>query len=73
MKRGATKVRPIIKRTLRALGGRRVVVEGFGRKSPAFVTIVGGSEAPSGAWLGPRELRRLVEAARKILNSPQGK
>lgn len=63
----ALKVRPTTRRTLRALGGRRVVVEGFGRTSPAFVAITGGGDAPIGAWLSPRELRRLVEAARRIL------
>ena len=60
-------VRPTTRRTLRALGGKRIVVEGFGRKSPAFVAIAGGSDASSGAWLSPRELRRLVETARRIL------
>jgi len=68
VKRGAVKkVRPTMRRTLRALGGRRVVVEGFGRRSAAFVAIAGGSEAPIGAWLSPGELRRFVEVARKIL------
>lgn len=61
------KVRPKTRRTLRALNGRRVVVEGFGRRSPTFVAIAGGSEAPIGAWLSPSALRLLVEAARKIL------
>ncbi len=63
----AKKIRPTTRRTLRALGGRRIVVEGFGRKAPAFVAISGGHEAPIGAWLSPRELRRLVETARRIL------
>ena len=61
------KVRPTTRRTLRALGGRRVVVEGFGRRSPTFVAIAGGSDAPIGAWLSPAALRRLVDAARRIL------
>jgi len=60
-------VRPTTRRTLRALGGRRIVVEGFGRRAPAFVAIAGGHEPPSGAWLSARELRRLVEIARRIL------
>jgi hypothetical protein len=64
---GGRKVRPTTRRTLRALGGRRVVVESFGKYSPTLVTIVGGNEVPSGAWLAPSELRRFVEAARKIL------
>ena len=67
MKRGEAKVRPTTKRTLRALGGRRVVVEGFGRRSPTFVAIAGGSDVPVGAWLSPGELRRLIAAARRIL------
>lgn len=67
MKKTATKVRPTTRRTLRALAGRRVVVEGFGRRSPTFVAIAGGSEAPIGAWLSPAALRRLVVAARRIL------
>lgn len=61
------KVRPKTRRILRALGGRRIVVEGFGRRAPTFVAISGGSEAPIGAWLSPAALRRLVEAARRIL------
>lgn len=59
--------RPTTRRTLRALGGRRVVVEGFGRRAPTFVAITGCSDVPVGAWLSPAELRRFVEAARKIL------
>jgi len=60
-------IRPTTRRTLRARGGKRLIVEGFGRKAPAFVAIAGGNEAPIGAWLSSRELRRLVEAARRIL------
>ena len=67
MKRGTAKVRPTTRLTLRALGGRRIVVQGFGRRSPAFVAISGGSDVPVGAWLSPTELRRFVVAARKIL------
>lgn len=67
MKGAAVKVRPTTRRTLRALGGRRVVIEGFGRRAPAFVTIAGGGDIPVGAWLSPIELRRLVDAARRIL------
>ncbi len=67
MKTGVAKVRPKTRRTLRALGGRRIVVEGFGRRAPTFVAIAGGSEAPIGAWLSPAALRKLVEAARRIL------
>ena len=67
MKPGVPKIRPTTKRSLRALNGRRIVVEGFGRRSPTFVAIAGGSEAPIGAWLSPNALRMLVEAARKIL------
>jgi hypothetical protein len=59
--------RPKTRRTLRALGGRRVVVEGFGRNAPAFVTISGSSDVPVSAWLSPRELRRFVEVAKRIL------
>ena len=67
MKTAVTKVRPKIRRTLRALGGRRIVVEGFGRRAPTFVAIAGGKGAPIGAWLPRAELRRFVEAARRIL------
>lgn len=63
----AAKVRPTTRRTLRALGGRRLVVEGFGRRSPTFVAITGGKEPPRGAWLSPSELRRFAETARRIL------
>ncbi len=67
MTRTAAKARPTTRRTLRALGGRRVVLEGFGRRAPTFVAIAGGNDAPIGAWLSPTELRRFVEAARRIL------
>jgi hypothetical protein len=60
-------IRPKTRRTLRALGGRRVVVEGFGRGAPAFVAIAGGKEPPIGAWISARELRHLVDAVRRIL------
>ncbi len=60
-------IRATSRTTLRALSGRRVVVEGFGRRSPAFVAISGNSDVPVGAWLSPSELRRLVSAARRIL------
>jgi hypothetical protein len=63
----ASSIKPTSRRTLRALGGRRVVVEGFGRRAPAFVAITGGGGAPCGAWLSPTELRRLADAARRIL------
>ena len=67
MRSAAHKVRPKTRRTLRALGGRRVVIEGFGRRSPTFVSIAGCSDVPVGAWLTPPELRRLVDAGKKIL------
>jgi hypothetical protein len=63
----ATKLRPSTRRTLRARAGRRVVIEGFGRRSPAFVAIAAGGAAPVGAWLSPAELRQLVAVARRIL------
>lgn len=66
-RRVVTKVRPKTRRTLRALGGRRIVVEGFGRRAPTFMAISGGSDAPIGAWLSPAVLRQLVAAARRIL------
>jgi hypothetical protein len=61
------KVKPRVKTTLRALGGRRVVIEGYGRRAPAFVAVAGGGYAPSVAWLSPAALRRLANTARKIL------
>lgn len=66
-KRGATKFRPTMRRTLRALGGRRIVIEGFGRRTPTFLAIAGGKGAPIGAWISPSELRRFVETAKRIL------
>ncbi len=61
------KVRPITRRTLRALGGRRIVIEGFGKRAPTLVAIGGNGEVPAGAWLSPAELRRFIEVARRIL------
>lgn len=62
------KIRPTTRRTLRALGGRRIVIENFGGRSPSFVAITGASDqAPIGAWISRGELRRFVEAARRIL------
>jgi hypothetical protein len=63
----ATSIRPTIRRTLRARGGRRFVIEGFGRRAPVFVAITGGGLVPASAWLSPTELRRLIDAARRIL------
>jgi len=57
--RDAPRIKPRVKVTLRALG--------FGRRSPAFVAVAGGGGCPEAAWLSPRELRRLVDAGRKIL------
>ena len=67
MKRGEAKLRPTTRRTLRALGGRRIVVQGFGRRASTFVAIAGGGQPPIGAWLSPAALRHLVVVARKIL------
>jgi hypothetical protein len=60
------KVRPRVRTTLRALSGRRILIEGFGRRSPVYVAIIGG-DRPEGAWLSPATLRRLVETGRRIL------
>jgi hypothetical protein len=43
------------------------VIEGFGRRAPAFVAIAAGDDPPIGAWLSPGELRRFVDVARRIL------
>lgn len=67
MTRADANTRPKVRRTLRVLGGRRVTIEGFGPRSPTFVTISGGSDVPVGAWLSPRQLRQLIETAKKIL------
>ena len=67
MKRTSAKVRPTTRRTFRALGGRRVVIEGFGPSCGTLLAISGGSDVPVCAWLSPGELRRFVEAARRIL------
>jgi hypothetical protein len=64
--RGDVRVSPRIRRTFRALAGRRLVIEGFGPRSPVLVAITGGA-ASSAAWLSPAELRRLVAVGRKIL------
>lgn len=61
------KIRPKLRRTLRALGGRRVVIEGYGRRAPALVVITGGNEGPCVVWLSPTTLRQMVDAARRIL------
>jgi len=68
MKRSTAKVRPFKRRTLRALGGRRIMVQNFGKKSPTFIAITAGGDQPSiHAWISPSELRRFVDAARRIL------
>lgn len=67
MKRVAKKrpMRATFRRTLRALGGRRLTVERFG-PGPVYVTITGGSDVPVGAWVAPSQLRRLADVARRI-------
>lgn len=63
----ASKIRPTTRRTLLALGGRRIVIEGFGSNSPIFLAIGGNGEAPAGAWLSPAVLRHFIEVAIRIL------
>ncbi len=67
MKRSAAKINPAntTRRTIRALGGRHVVIKAFSGR--AFVSIAGGSDVPVGAWLSAGELRHFVEAAQRIL------
>lgn len=60
-------IRPTVRCTLRAFGGRKIRIEGHGSKAPAFFSIGGGGAVPCGAWLSAAELRRLLAAARKIL------
>lgn len=67
MKGDDQKIRPSTRRTLRALGGRRIVVEGFGRRASTLVAITGAGFPPAVAWLSPAALRRFVAAARRIL------
>jgi hypothetical protein len=67
VRRPESPLRPKMRRSIRARGGRHVAIEGFGRTSPAYLTIGGASDVPVGAWLSPNELRRLIEAAKKIL------
>jgi hypothetical protein len=67
VKRDASKIRPKFHRKLRALGGRRVVIEGFGRRASTFIAISGGGDLPCCAWLSPGELRKLIEAGKRIL------
>jgi len=59
-----TTVRPKTRRTIRALGGRRIMIESFGRRAPMFLAISGGSDAPIGAWISPVTLRKLIKALR---------
>ena len=61
------RVRPKTTSVLRALSGRRVVIEGYGRRAPTFVGVAGGGEVPIGAWLSPAAMRRLIAAAKKVL------
>jgi hypothetical protein len=61
------KIRPTSKHTLRALGGRRVILESFGPRAPVFFAIAAGRTQPVGAWLSQTELHHLVAALRKIL------
>lgn len=67
MNRRKSELRPKTRRSLRGLAGRHIVLEGFGRRAPAYITIGGASDVPVGAWISPNELRKLIEAARKIL------
>lgn len=67
LKAPSPRVCPKTKMTLRAMGGQRIMVEGFGRRAPVFVAIARGDEAPRGAWLAPSELRRLVKVVKRIL------
>ena len=67
MKRPKSQLRPKTRRSLRGLAGRHIAIEGFGRRAPAYITIGGASDVPVGAWISPTELRKLIEAARKIL------
>jgi hypothetical protein len=60
-------VRPKTRRTLRALAGRRIIVESFGARAPTFVAIAGGTDTPASAWITHSELRKLVELGKKIL------
>lgn len=62
-----TSVKPRVKATLRAYAGRRVVIESFGDRHPrTFIAVAGGGH-PEGAWLSSAELRKLADAARRIL------
>jgi hypothetical protein len=56
-----------MRRTLRALSGRRVVIESYGPRTPSFMAISGGGEPPIGAWLSPAALRQLIAAAKEFL------
>jgi len=64
---GYRRVRPKTTSVIRALSGRRVVIEGYGQRSPTFVGVAGGGEVPIGAWLSPAALRRLIVATKKAL------
>lgn len=60
------KLRPRVRRTLRAASGRKIVIENFQRGGVSLVGIMDG-HGWSAAWLRPAQLRKLAEAARKIL------
>lgn len=60
------RIQPRIKATLRALDGRRCMIESFGPRTPTFITVTGGKH-PEGAWLSARQLRRLMDTIRRIL------
>jgi hypothetical protein len=54
------------RRTVRALAGQRLVIEGFGRRAPALI-VISGVDVPASAWLSPVALRQLVAAVQRIL------
>ena len=60
------KLRPRVRRTLRAASGRKIVIENFQRGGVSLVGILDG-HGWSAAWLRPAQLRQLVETARRIL------
>jgi len=63
---GMKKMRPRVRRTLRAASGRKIVIENFQRGGVSLVGIMDG-HAWCAAWLRPAQLRQLADVARKIL------
>jgi len=61
------KVKPRVKRRIRALSNRKILFENFGPRGPSYLAITGSPDASASAWITPRELRRFIAAAQEAL------